>query len=333
MSIKILSCGTSLPKNSVKVDDIFCDIKLDQQYGIANNWMSEKMGIHEIRVSEPGTRPSELAIQAAEKALAEQPDINRDDIGMVLFCGIERDQTEPATAHNVNKELGLSATDVWDTSNACFGFIDGLKTARNAILCGDIKYALVCTGEVQANHIDSFTRQLKAGVPANVARNLLGYFSLGDAGGAVLLGRSEDESGLTTFNNLVYSKHLDKCYYRPRADGEIEGAMHMAKIVFHGFRMQEKLWRETMQKIGWEKFDWLLTHQTGKRNFEQIAGLNVVQPRQMVKTYKKLGNITSATFPVSFEKLLKKYKPKKGDQTLNCFAGSGLVVGQFGYTF
>lgn len=333
MNTSILSCGTSLPTNAVNADQVFDDIGLELNYGIPNDWMSKKMGIKQVRVSKPGTQPSELAIDASEKALSELPDINRQDIDMIIFCGIERDQTEPATAHNVNDGLGTKASIVHDTSNACFGFIDGMRTARNAVLCGDVKYALVCTGEVQANHINSFTRQLKDGVDFNTARNMLGYFSLGDAGGAVLIGHSESDSGFTSFNNLVYSQHADKCYYRPRADGEIEGQMQMAKIVAHGFRMQEKIWRQTMEIIGWKEFDWLLTHQTGKRNFEQIAGLEVVKPNQMIKTYKNLGNITTATFPVSFAKLLKEKALKKGDQILNCFAGSGLVAGQFGYTF
>jgi 3-oxoacyl-[acyl-carrier-protein] synthase-3 len=61
--------------------------------------------------------------------------------------------------------------------------------------------------------------------------------------------------------------------------------------------------------------------------------MNGVSPSKMIKTLDKLGNITSATFPVNFKKLGDEEKVTKGDRIGGCFAGSGLVVGQFGYTY
>ena len=59
---KIHSTGIYLPSEIVKSDDIFSEIKSETQYGIATNWMSEKMGIVERRVAPSDAKPSDLAI-------------------------------------------------------------------------------------------------------------------------------------------------------------------------------------------------------------------------------------------------------------------------------
>lgn len=53
----------------------------------------------------------------------------------------------------------------------------------------------------------------------------------------------------------------------------------------------------------------------------------------MIKTFDKLGNIASATFPINFNRLPKNVKLRTGDKISGCFAGFGVVIGQFGYIF
>lgn len=105
---QIISVGSYLPKQIVTSDELFEEIN-SEQYGIPINWMSKKMGIKQRRIAKHGTPPSQLAINAAKKAL-KKSSINPSSIGMVLFCGIERDHPEPATAHIIQHKLGLKGT-------------------------------------------------------------------------------------------------------------------------------------------------------------------------------------------------------------------------------
>jgi len=332
---RILSAGSYLPKNIVKSSDLFEEIGTERLYDIPTNWMDEKMGIHERRVSEPGSKPSELAIHAARKAIDNYPEVHQDQIDMVIFCGIERDQSEPATAHSVQHALGLKARHAFDISNACFGFNDGIEIANNFIKSGSAKYALVVTGEVITKIIPSFIRQMKIGVSRSKAKNLIGWLSLGDAGGAMLIGPSEpgDCRGFKTFRNNIDSSHVDKCSYVLGDDGEYHGEMKMARIVAHGFRLHKEIINQTLSNVGWQQFDRLLTHQTGRKNFEQIAGLGIVEPKNMIKTYELLGNITTATLPLSCEKMLCDGTLVSGCRIGGCFGGSGLTTGQFCYQY
>ena len=67
-----------------------------------------------------------------------------------------------------------------------------------------------------------------------------------------------------------------------------------------------------------------------RKNYEETQKLGVTNgPERVIKTFDKLGNVTSATLPVAFDQLA---DLKKGDKIGGAFAGSGLIIGQFGYT-
>ena len=245
------------------------------------------------------------------------------------------DQPEPATAHTIQHELGLHANHAFDIANACFGFIDAMEIASNFIKCGIVRYALVVTGEVPSKVLRSVVSTLKGGVDIKTAKNMIGALSVGDAGGAVIVGPSDDyeTSGFELFNTTCHSSYVDKCIYKTQENGKVEGQMLMGHLAAAFIRFNNKLIDETLDKLGWDNFDWMLSHQIGKRPFEKLSGMHGVNPRQMIKTFDKLGNITSATFPVNFEKLCAEGNVNTGDKIGGCFAGSGLAIGQLGYTF
>lgn len=331
---KVYSVGTFLPNNIVKSDHIFEDIDSEKKYGIPIDWMSGQMGIIERRLSDENTIPSDLAIPAAREAIENCEDLNPDHIDMVIFCGIERDQPEPATAHTIQHALGLKANHAFDVANACFGFFDAMEIASRFIECGIIRYALIVTGEVPSRVLRSFVKQLKAGVPEKQAKKLIGGLSVGDAGGAAILGPNHDtKSGFDLFNTMVDSAHVDKCIYRVKENGEIEGQMLMGEVLARGHRLLRKLSQKTLSEVGWEKYDWFVSHQTGKASEDFAKKMNVVDPANMIKVYDKLGNITSATFPFAFAKLIDTGKVNPGNHIGGWFAGSGVTAGQFCYTY
>ena len=332
---KIVSTGIYLPSEVIKSDDLFAEIHSESQYGIPTNWMSEKMGIIERRVAPSGAKPSDLAIPAAQQAIDEAFEINPQDIDLVIFCGIERDQPEPATAHVIQNKLGLNARYAFDIANACFGFVDAMQIATNYIKCGIIRHALIVTGEVPTKVMSAAIDRLKSGVDIKTARNIIGALSVGDAGGAVILSAAgnNEKSGFRLFNTISHSHLSEKCKYTKSDDGTIEGHMMMGQITGAFIRSQYKLIDETLLKLGWDSFDWTLTHQIGQRPFDRLSDMNGVKSGKMIKTLHKLGNVTSATFPINFRKLVNTTEIKRGDKVGGCFAGSGLVVGQFGYIF
>jgi 3-oxoacyl-[acyl-carrier-protein] synthase-3 len=329
---QMIGVGTYLPSQKLNSDDLMQDIGSEKKYGMPHDWMSKKMGIIERRMAPSSMNPSELAIRAAQDAFDRCPDFNPGLIDAVIFCGIERDKPEPATAHIIQNALGLKANHVFDVANACFGFVDGLKLASTLIESGMIAHGLVVTGEVTTRILRTVADTLKRGVPIEEAKHLWGGLSVGDAGGAVIVGQSADgKSGFMKFNQRSESRHVDLCHYKYRSDGTLDARMNMAQIVARGFQLNKKIFDETLYDLGWDGIDWALAHQTGEATFNQTLSLHSVDERKAVKTYPYLGNITTATLPVSFKKLVDSDSLKVGDRIVGLFAGSGLVAGQFGY--
>jgi len=332
---KIYSTGIHLPSEIVKSDHLFEEINSEKQYGIETDWMSNKMGIIERRVAPSDAKPSDLAIPAARQAIESATEVDPNDIDLVIFCGIERDQPEPATAHKIQDHLGLNARYAFDIANACYGFVDGMQIANNYISCGIVRNALIVTGEIPTQIMKSVKNTLKKGVDIKTARNLVGILSVGDAGGAVVLGetKNNDVSGFELFNTASYSHLAEKCRYERKSDGSIEAQMMMGQISGAFIKSHYDMIDNTLEQLGWESFDWILTHQIGQRPFDRLSKMNGIRSNRMIKTLDKLGNITSATFPINYHKLLNEKKIKKGDKIGGCFAGSGLVIGQFGYLY
>ena len=329
---KILSVGTFLPDQRVRSDSILEEIQSDRRYGLPSDWLSSDMGINERRMAPDCFKPSDLAIPAARDALEACPHLDPRSIDAVIFCGIERDQPEPATAHTIQNELGLQAHHVFDVANACFGFVDGLKIAVALIESKVINYALVVTGETSTKILKAAVDRLKKGLPLSAAKNIFGALSLGDAGGAIILARSEHErSGFQVFNQRCDSTQVKRCHYEVRGDGSIDGQMQMAHIVARGFKLNKAMFDETLELLGWSGLDWALTHQTGKRTYQQVLTLKSINEENAVRTYPELANITTATLPMGLKKLYQSGNLKKGDRIGGLFAGSGLVSGQFGY--
>lgn len=333
--VKILSSGVYFPAQVVKSDDLFIEIRSESQYGIPTNFMSKRIGIEERRMADDSAKPSDLAIPAAQQAIDSCESLNADTIDMIVFCGIERDQPEPATSHTIQNALGLSASHVFDVASACFGFIHGMELASNYIRLGMVDKALVVTGEVPTRILRCVVDELKAGVQLERAKLLIGALTVGDAGGAVILGASPDcgQSGFEAFKNVTDSSHINKCIYKWGHSGVPEGQMEMAGINQAICKMHESLISDTLDSLMLTEFDWVLIHQTGAYPFEQLAKLRGVHRDRIIKTYNRFGNITSATFPANFNLLQKSARIQPGDTIGGLFAGSGLSIGQFVYTY
>ncbi|MBY0228524.1 MAG: 3-oxoacyl-ACP synthase III, partial [Gemmataceae bacterium] len=104
-------------------------------------------GISERRWWEPGYPLSEGAIAAARKALA-MSGVPAQDIEVLIYAAVCREQFEPATACKVAAALGISEeAAVYDLSNACLGVLNGIVDVANRIELGQVRAGLVVSCE------------------------------------------------------------------------------------------------------------------------------------------------------------------------------------------
>lgn len=102
------------------------------------------------------------AIAAGRKALA-QSSVTPADIGAVVYCGVGRDNFEPATACRVAAELGIGGnTAILDISNACLGVINGIMDVSNRIELGQIRAGLVVSAETARDIVEETIQKMLA---------------------------------------------------------------------------------------------------------------------------------------------------------------------------
>ena len=119
-------------------------------------------GINERRWWEPGYRVSTGAAAAAKKALAAA-DMTADEIDVLIYAGVCRENFEPATACAVAHELKINPNaSIFDLSNACLGVLNGIVEIANKIELGQAKAGLVVSAEtareINENVIDRMVR-------------------------------------------------------------------------------------------------------------------------------------------------------------------------------
>jgi 3-oxoacyl-[acyl-carrier-protein] synthase-3 len=113
-------------------------------------------GISERRWWEPNYSLSQGAAAAGRKALAAA-DISPDELDVLIYAGVCRENFEPATACAVAHHLKVNPdAAVYDVSNACLGVLNGVVDVANRIELGQARAGLVVSAET-AREINEHT--------------------------------------------------------------------------------------------------------------------------------------------------------------------------------
>lgn len=327
---KVIGIGGYVPEQTVSSKSLLEELKTESRFGIPVNWIDDVCGIVERRIAPDDAKPSDLALSAAQIAL-DDAGLASTDIDLIIYCGIDRDWVEPATAHNIQSTLGSNAVCI-DVSNACHGFINGLSIADAYIATGAAENVLVVTGELPSRVLFKTLKILKSCRDIDTFKKMIGVLTVGDGGGALILTKKNcDDTGFHTFMLDSQGRHADLCYYKYDDNGKLHVQMIMDKISAAGLRMHERLIAQTYEHLGWIPQDVtrLVCHQVGKNPLQRMAKLASIPFNQTTISYKYYGNITSATIPFN----LHLSKPSAHDKILILGAGSGLSISQVGLTF
>jgi acyl-CoA:acyl-CoA alkyltransferase len=104
-------------------------------------------GIRERRMWPAGTLPSQ-ASAAAGRAVLARSGVPSGSIELFIHAAVSRDMLEPATASFAHRLIGLPpSAQVFDVSNACLGFLNSMAVAAAMIESGQIRCALIASGE------------------------------------------------------------------------------------------------------------------------------------------------------------------------------------------
>lgn len=328
---RISAVGSYIGEHEVSTRDLLANAHFDR-FDKPLDMIESGLGISSVRQCQGSIRPGDIAINAAERALAKS-DLSNREIDAVFYCGMSRDYTEPSTAHKIADELDINAPFCWDQADACHGLTTGLITANALIQNGQIRSALVCTGERASKGTDFITDQFNNDkLNASDINDTIGAFTVGDAGGAFIVAQNENGRGIEFINTQSDSKQRQLCY----VDWEDSSfAMKMGLICSRTIKLVSNMLPKTLDNLGWERgdIDFMLPHQVGKRPFDIYLKSPFRLPAEKsIAAYRDMGNLTSASIAVSWDLLESAGRLKSRDKLFIVSTGSGIVASQMGVT-
>ncbi len=144
---QIIGCGSYLPEKILTNEDLAAMVDTSDE------WIVERTGIRQRHIAADGELTSDLAFQAAIKAL-DDAGMAAQDLDMIVLATTTPDNTFPATATKVQAMLGLTGGAAFDIQAVCSGFLYGLSVGDNFIKTGQVETVLVIGAETFSRIID-----------------------------------------------------------------------------------------------------------------------------------------------------------------------------------
>jgi 3-oxoacyl-[acyl-carrier-protein] synthase-3 len=308
---KITASGAYLPEKIITNHD------LAKTIDTSDEWIFDRTGIKQRHIAAEGEFTSDLAYKAALDAI-KNAGVDKEEIDLIIVATTTPDNIFPSTATKVQHKLGLTKGFAFDVQAVCSGFIYALTVADSLIKTGQAKKALVIGAETMSRIIDWQDR------------NTCVLF--GDGAGAVILEKSDDESGI--IHSHLYS---DGSYYDmlktnggPSLNGghgtvEMSGKEVFKNAVTKMASSVEKALQDT--DLSTSDIDLLIPHQANIRILDAVAKKLHLNEKKLVVTIARHANTSAASIPLALNEALLQGRVKKDDLLVFEALGAGLTWG------
>jgi 3-oxoacyl-[acyl-carrier-protein] synthase-3 len=303
-------------------EDVVTNAELSKTVDTSDDWIVERTGIHERRRAAPDQAASDLAVEAARKALAAAGRTPAD-LDLIIVATTTPDLTFPATAAIVQRKLGAPIGIAFDVQAVCSGFVYALSVADGFVARGLSKCALVIGAETMTRLMDWTDRGT--------------CVLFGDGAGAVVLepgeGRGDnDDRGLLGFALRCDGSKQDLLY--------VDGGPSTTGSVGH-LRMQgNQVFRHAVINISeaveaaaasvnmpLSQVDWFIPHQANQRILAGVAHRLGIDETRVISTVARHANTSAASIPLAWAEAVGDGRIKRGQLLLLEAMGGGLTWG------
>lgn len=314
---RIIGTGSYLPRKVVTNKDF------EKTLDTSDQWIRERTGISERRISSDDEPTTYLAEQACRKAI-EAAGIDPGEIDLFIMGTTTPDLIFPSSACLIQKKLGLPDCGSMDVNAACSGFMYAISIADKFIRCGDAKKALVCGAENLTQMVNWNKRETAV--------------LFGDGAGAVVLEASE-EPGILSTHIHANGNHADLLNSEvgvsrgfkglENNDGRVELQMKGNEVFKVAVRTLGRIVDETLEANNMDKseLDWLIPHQANLRIISATARKLNMSMDQVVITIDRHGNTSAASVPLALDEAVRDGRIKRGDMLLLEAFGGGFTWG------
>ena len=292
---QLIGCGSYLP------DQIVTNADLAEKVDTSDDWIVARTGIEQRHIAREGENTSDLAYQAAIRAL-EHAGIEASELDLIVVGTASPDRTFPSVGVRIQHRLGMTSGVAFDVQAACSGFIYALTVANDMLLCGNFKTALVIGA-------DTLTRLLNW-------EDRTTCVLFGDGAGAVVL-RTQQIETKTSDSRGILSTHihsdgrLEDLLYTNGGPSSTQSTGHIVmegpEVFKHAVRNLAEVVKEALlaNNLQDTDIDWLVPHQANKRIIDSTARKLKMPIEKVVLTVQNHANTSAASIPLALDTAVK----------------------------
>jgi 3-oxoacyl-[acyl-carrier-protein] synthase-3 len=307
----IAGVGSVLPSH--RVPNTWFEDKVET----TDAWIRERTGIEARHFAEDGVVTSDLAVEAANRALGTAG-VSAAQVDLIVCATVTGDTPFPSTAVWVQQKLGLSCP-AFDVNAVCAGFSYALATATGFVEAGMADTVLLIGAEVFSRILNFSDRQT--------------CVLFGDGAGAVVL-QASDTPGILASELHADGRHVDiLCTPGSVSGGKITGdpllKMDGPAVFKLAVGVLEDVARSVLAKAGRTEadIDWLIPHQANIRIMQGTAKKLKLPLDKLIATVDEHGNTSAASIPLALDVAVRAGTVKRGDTVMLEGVGGGFTWG------
>jgi 3-oxoacyl-[acyl-carrier-protein] synthase-3 len=319
-NIGILGTGFYVPEKVLTNDELEISLSLER------NWIRNKTGIRERRIAAPHEATSDLATNAAKQALAAAG-IQADELDLIVVATSTPDWPLPATACQVQANIGATRAAAFDISAVCAGFVYALTIVQSAMQGNaGFKRALIIGTDTYSRILDYQDRKTSV--------------LFGDGAGAVVLGRVPEQYGILS------------CYIRsdgtgtslvqiPAGGSRRPTSSRTLAEREHFFRMDGRAVRTFLQEtfsdalytvinaanLHIQDIDLVVPHQANGVLLQERMQFLEIPLEKVCFTFEQYGNTAAASVPITLHEAVSSNRVQDGNTVVLLSFGGGMTWG------
>ena len=318
--VQIAGTGSYLP------DKILTNQDLERMVNTTDEWIISRTGIKERRIASDRQSTSDLATEAARRALKDAH-VKPEEIDLIIVATVTPDMAFPATACYVQQKLEARNAVAFDISAACSGFLYAMDLAAGQIASRSIKTALIIGAEKLSTIVNWKDR------------NTCVLF--GDGSGAAVLKAGDEKSGriLSTFKGTDGNQTgllrvpgsgtaVEPEELQP-IEGTVHGTIHMAgrEVFKHAVTAMKEAAIKVIADAGLTPSDiaMVIPHQANLRIIEAIMERLELSRERCFINLHKYGNTSAAAIAIALDEAHRTKAIKRGDAIVLVAFGAGLT--------
>ena len=315
----IVGTGSALPEK------ILSNFDLEKMVETSDEWIVTRTGIRERRVIAEGQDNSDLATEAAQKALA-MAGLGVDDVDHIYVATVTPDRILPSMACTVQQKLGATHAACLDINAACSGFLYGLQIAQSLIQSGGSDTVLLIGAETLTRILDFQDR------------NTVVLF--GDGAGAAVLRPCDPGTGVLSVKLGADGAQGDMLTVpaggseRPASHETVAARDHFIKmrgneLFKYAVRAMEQISRDALAEAGRDASELvaLLPHQANQRIIDATADRLGIAKEKVMMNIERYGNTSAASVPILLDEVVRAGKVKDKELIELVAFGGGVTWG------